>query len=92
MTRRTPMSRAEARNERAVNLRREILVLVREYHDVAFQAEPFVPAETSLRYAGRVSSSRAAGELGSSANLVAFSALTLPELGKKGSPDVSVGR
>ncbi len=113
------MPDAEARSERAVELRGEILELVREYHDVAFQPESFVPGETSLRYAGRVFDHREIENLvdssldfwltagryaeqfekrfakrfglrhcllvnsGSSANLVAFSALTSPELGKR---------
>jgi len=114
-----PMSDAEARSERAVELRAEILELVREYHDVAFVGEPFVPGETSLRYAGRVFDHREVENLvdssldfwltagryaeqfekrfaqrfglrhcllvnsGSSANLVAFSTLTSPDLGER---------
>lgn len=114
-----PLPDAEARGERAVELRAEILELVREYHDVAFVGEPFVPGETSLRYAGRVfdhhevenlvdssldfwlTAGRYAEQFekrfakrfglrhcllvnsGSSANLVAFSALTSPDLGER---------
>ncbi len=114
-----PMSDAEARGERAVELRAAILELVREYHDVAFVPEPFVPGQTALRYAGRVfdhhevenlvdssldfwlTAGRYAEQFeklfakrfglrhcllvnsGSSANLVAFSALTSPELGNR---------
>ncbi len=114
-----PMPDAKARSARASELRSEILELVREYHDVAFQPEPFVPGKTSLRYAGRVFDHREIENLvdasldfwltagryaeqfekrfakrfglrhcllvnsGSSANLVAFSALTSPELGKR---------
>ena len=113
------MSDAEARSERAAELRAEILELVREYHDVAFVGEPFVPGETSLRYAGRVFDHREVENLvdssldfwltagryaeqfekrfaqrfglrhcllvnsGSSANLVAFSTLTSPDLGER---------
>ncbi len=114
-----PAPDAAARSERAVELRSEILELVREYHDVAFVGEPFVAGETSLRYAGRVfdhheienlvdssldfwlTAGRYAEQFekrfakrfglrhcllvnsGSSANLVAFSALTSPELGER---------
>ncbi len=110
-----PSPAASARKE----LRAEILEKVREYHDVAFVEEDFVPGHTALRYAGRVfdhhevenlvdssldfwlTAGRYANEFekrfakrfglrhcllvnsGSSANLVAFSTLTSPDLGKR---------
>lgn len=41
--------------ERAVDLRRQILALVREYHDATVrEAPPFVPGDSLVRYAGRV--------------------------------------
>ncbi|MGA2253949.1 MAG: lipopolysaccharide biosynthesis protein RfbH [Thermoguttaceae bacterium] len=98
------------------DLRREILALVAEYYQAAFAPRPFVPGESSVRYAGRVFDAEelqlaveasldfwlTAGRFteqfestlaqrldrdtallvnsGSSANLVAFSALTSPQL------------
>ncbi len=49
-----PLAPAAPRGERAAELRAQIGTLVREYHEVAFPAEEFVPGETQLRYAGRV--------------------------------------
>ena len=41
-------------SDRAAALREQILDLVREYHDVAFAPDEFVPGETPVRFAGRV--------------------------------------
>lgn len=106
-------------NERAAELRRTILELVAEYHDVAFPEREFLPGESSVPVSGRVfdaselqhlvdasldfwlTTGRFAAQFerefahlfglnhavlvnsGSSANLVALSCLTSPELGEK---------
>jgi len=41
-------------NERAEQLRSQILGLVREYHDAAFAPDEFRPGETQIHFAGRV--------------------------------------
>ena len=103
----------------AVQLREQILALVREYHAAAFAEQEFIPGETPLLYAGRVFDAEELVKLtdasldfwltagrftqefehafrrvfglrhallvnsGSSANLLALSALTSPELGDR---------
>src|SRR5687767_4668192 len=103
----------------ADQLRLQILTLVNQYYQAAFQEQEFVPGESSLAYAGRVfdaeeltslvdasldfwlTSGRFAQQFerdfarfmgvrhallvnsGSSANLVALSCLTSPQLGER---------
>ena len=44
----------DAGGDREAHLRKEIVDLVRSYHDVAFPARPFVPGETPVPVSGRV--------------------------------------
>lgn len=114
-----PLASSDGPQARADELRGEILELVREYHEVAFQEREFVPGESQVLYAGRVFDSDEVVNLvdssldfwltagrfaeqfekrfarffglrhsllvnsGSSANLVACSALTSPDLGER---------
>ncbi len=105
--------------DRAAELRRQILDLVRKYHDAAFAPDEFRPGETQIHFASRVFDERELVNLvdasldfwlttgryaekferrfarlhglrhallvnsGSSANLLALSALTSPKLGER---------